>query len=136
MTISTIKKGGADTRSTKPSKIVAVDDEPSVTAFYRRVLEGAGHQVWTAHNGREGIEIISSIRPRLVILDVMMPVLQGYDVCRYVKDRFPGTKVLMLSALSRETDKRWALECGADAYLSKPVEMGEFRKAVETLLTA
>ncbi len=136
MAAPTTKKDRADTRSAKPSKIVAVDDEPSVTAFYRRVLEDAGHQVWTARNGREGIEIIPSIRPRLVILDEMMPVLRGHEVCRYVKDHFPGTKVLMSSTLCWETDERRALECGADAYLVKPVEVGELRRTVETLLTS
>jgi two-component system response regulator MprA len=122
--------------ASKPVKVVVVDDEPSVTRYCRRVLELSGYDVSVANNGKDGIERVLEAEPEVVVLDVMMPVVQGYDVCRYIKSRLPSVKVVIISALSSDRDVRWGMDAGADAYLPKPFDPSELRETVSNLLEA
>jgi DNA-binding response OmpR family regulator len=116
--------------------IIVVDDEPDFANMVKSMLEEHDYRVHTRHNGRDGIETILALRPDLVILDVLMPVIQGYDVCRYLKSQtgLCDTKVIFLSSLSKELDKRWGMTTGADAYLTKPVSSEKLIETVKSVL--
>ncbi len=102
--------------------IVVADDEADTVRLVRRIFEEKGCLVFSALEGRTAIELILTVKPDLVVLDVRMPIVQGYDVCRYIKNRGPSkkTKVLFLSGFSQEADIKWAESAGADDYLVKP----------------
>lgn len=115
--------------------VAMVDDDPAVSAVVKRILEKEGFRVLTADNGRAGLDTILAERPDLVLLDVMMPVIQGYEVCRYIRSHWQlkDTKVLFISALARLSDLEWAMKVGGDDYLSKPFEVDELLHKVRRL---
>jgi twitching motility two-component system response regulator PilH len=100
-------------------------------------LSPCGCEIHEAAEGREGIEKILSVKPDVIILDVRIPVVQGYEVCRYIK-RHPetsGAKVLMISGLMNASDREWAKSCGADATMQKPFDRDELVNKVTQLVT-
>lgn len=117
--------------------IVAVDDDADLAVFFKQTLEKEGYRVYVATNGRAALDTILEVRPDLVLVDVLMPVLQGYDVCRYLKSRGDTrrTKVIVVSSLSQEGDRRRAEEAGADGFLGKPVRLPELVSAVKSALS-
>jgi DNA-binding response OmpR family regulator len=120
----------------KPLVVVVVDDEESVTRFMKRSLEERGWEVHTAGHGKEGIESALELKPDVIFVDVRMPVVQGYEMCRYIKKN-PDTreaKVVVMSGLLSSSDKAWALNCGADDTLQKPFDGDEVVKKVEDLM--
>jgi DNA-binding response OmpR family regulator len=103
-------------------KILIVDDEPNIVMSLDFLLRKNGYEVFIARNGTEAMETIRREKPHIILLDVMMPDVDGYDVCRYVKSR-PETssaKVIFLSAKGRETDIQKGYDAGASLYLTKP----------------
>jgi DNA-binding response OmpR family regulator len=111
----------------EPFTAVVVDDEECIGRLVRRALMPYGWEVHEAREGRQGIETIMEVKPDLVILDIRIPVIQGFDVCRYVKED-PSTKaakVLMISGLITEADRRLAIHCGADDTMQKPFSAAE-----------
>jgi DNA-binding response OmpR family regulator len=119
-----------------PKRVLIVDDEPNILACLEFLLEDAGLQVQTASNGQEALDRVAAFRPDLVLLDVMMPVLNGYEVCQRLR-RDPasrGLRILMLSAKGRDVEISKGLELGADAYLTKPFATGELLAKVKELL--
>jgi DNA-binding response OmpR family regulator len=102
--------------------VVVVDDEERATKLVRQFLAPNRCEIHEARDGSEGIEVIRGVRPDVVILDVRIPGVHGYDVCRIIK-KDPDTrdaKILVISGLMSETDRKWALDCGADETLQKP----------------
>jgi CheY-like chemotaxis protein len=121
----------------EPLKIVAIDDDADMAVYYKQALEQAGYRVFVATNGRTALDTILEVRPDAVLLDILMPVLQGYDVCRYLKSRGDtrATKVIVVSSLIQESDRRRAHEAGADAFLGKPIRAPELVQAVKKALS-
>ncbi len=118
------------------AKIVAVDDDPSILELVRINLEMQGHQVFTAPEGVEGFALVQQEKPQLVILDVMMPGVDGYTVCQRIRknEETAAIPVLMLTALGVLDDKVKGFDVGADDYLVKPFEIPELLVRVRALL--
>ncbi|MDM8527461.1 response regulator [Anaerolineales bacterium HSG24] len=119
-------------------KILIVDDEAHIRLLIEQTLEeleDEGVELLTANNGAEALEIIEEEHPKLIFLDVMMPKVNGFDVCQRVKhDLKMDIYIVMLTAKGQEFDKQKGQEVGADIYMTKPFDPDElFDKAVEIL---
>lgn len=120
-------------------KILIVDDEPHIRILISQTLEeleDEGVELLTANNGEEALEIIQDEKPDLVFLDVMMPKLNGFEVCQKVKSELtmPDIYIIMLTAKGQEFDKQKGIEAGADLYMTKPFDPDEIlAKAIEVL---
>ncbi|MBF2016151.1 MAG: response regulator [Rivularia sp. T60_A2020_040] len=106
-------------------KILIVDDEANIRILMEQILEkleDEGVELLIAENGQEALEIIENQKPDLVFLDVMMPKMNGLDVCRTVKKelQIPDIYIIILTAKGQENDKEKGLEVGADLYITKP----------------
>jgi CheY-like chemotaxis protein len=119
----------------KEQVILVVDDEPYVIRSLRFVLKREGYQVETAANGKEALRKIIELRPALVILDLCLPIMDGYQVCRKVKGdpTLRDIYILVLSAKGQEHERREALSAGADHYISKPYSPKELIRYVREL---
>lgn len=117
-------------------RILIADDEPNILISLEFLMKREGHEVLLARDGREALDAIRRERPALVLLDVMMPALTGFEVCAAVKgdEALKATKVLMLTAKGRETDIAKGLAMGADAYMTKPFSTRELAERVRALL--
>jgi DNA-binding response OmpR family regulator len=115
------------------SKVLVVEDEPALVDTLEYSLRRQGYAVFTAGDGRSAIEVAQRERPDLVILDIMLPVLDGFDVCRILRQEM-NTPILMLTARTEEVDKVVGLEMGADDYMTKPFSMRELMARVKALL--
>jgi DNA-binding response OmpR family regulator len=107
------------------SRILIVDDEADLVAVLRVGLEIEGFDVIEAADGEEGLRLAREQKPALMLLDLMLPKLDGYKVCRALKfdERYKSLPILILSARSGEQDRRLALDMGADGFITKPYEM-------------
>jgi CheY-like chemotaxis protein len=117
--------------------IVVVDDSPSVRETIAFILESEGYEVHRAVNGREGIEVIRSIHPRVVLLDAMMPEMDGFDVCRRIRADAALTDihVVMLTTMGMEADRERAIEAGVNHFLTKPFDADEVLRLLEGLFS-
>ena len=115
------------------TRILLVDDERSVQTLLSYPLRKDGYQVISALDGREALERFGETRFDLVILDLMLPKLDGVEVCRQLRRR-SQVPIIMLTAKGSETDKVTGLELGADDYITKPFSMREFRSRVKAAL--
>ena len=113
--------------------IVIVEDEPAIADAIARRLRAEGFAVEVAHDGHRGVELCERIEPDLVVLDVMLPCLDGHEVCRRIQAR-RAVPVLMLTALDAETDLIVGLGVGADDYMTKPFSQRELVARVRALL--
>ena len=111
---------------TKP-RILVVDDELDLVSVLRMGLEIQGFEVIEAMDGEEGLRRARQDRPDLMVLDLMLPKMDGYKVCRALKfdDRFQNLPIIILSARSGDQDRKLALDMGADLFMTKPYEMSE-----------
>jgi DNA-binding response OmpR family regulator len=111
--------------SENPAKILIVDDEADLVSVLRFGLQVEGFEVISAFDGEEGLKLARDQRPDLVVLDLMLPKMDGYQVCRALKfdERFRSIPVFILSARSGEQDRKLAHEMGADAFVTKPYDM-------------
>ncbi len=116
-----------------PKRILVVDDEPRMIDFIRMNLELEGFQVLEARNGLDALEIIRTKLPDLVVLDVMMPQVNGFDTLRMLRE-FSSIPVIILTAKSEEDDKVQGLELGADDYVTKPFGPRELSSRVRAVL--
>ena len=119
-------------------KILVIDDNPGSMRLTGYTLEKKGYQIITASDGLEGLRKAREEHPDLIILDVMLPGLDGYEVCHQLRQK-PETAtlpILMISAKAHQDDKDIALRVGADDYLTKPVEPSTIVARVESLLTS
>jgi DNA-binding response OmpR family regulator len=115
-------------------RILVIEDEPQMLLGLRDNLELEGYEVQTAGDGEEGLARAASFSPDLVILDVMLPKKNGFDVCRELRSRSITTPIVMLTARSAETDKVLGLELGADDYVTKPFSITELLARVRAVL--
>jgi len=114
--------------------ILLVDDEPSIIQLARLYLERDGFQIQSVNDGEAALENISRERPALVVLDVMLPKLDGFEVCRRLRASNSPTAILMLTARDEDIDKILGLELGADDYLTKPFNPRELVARVKAIL--
>ncbi len=115
-------------------RILLIEDDQKLRKVLTSDLKLEGHQVATAVNGTEGLEKAIKLKPDLVILDVMLPGMSGYDVCRMMRKKGFENPVLMLTARGEETDKVVGLDLGADDYAVKPLGSMELHARVRALL--
>lgn len=107
------------------ARVLIIEDEPNMVVGLKDSCEYEGYEVSVARDGKEGLEKASAERPDLILLDVMLPVMSGIDVCRTLRARGVETPILMLTARGQETDKVVGLEVGADDYVTKPFSVRE-----------
>ena len=119
--------------STAAPRILLVDDELSVQKLLAYPLRKEGYDVIPALDGREALERLRDDNFDLVVLDVMLPRMDGFDVCRAIRSR-STVPIIMLTAKTEETDKVLGLELGADDYITKPFSVREFRSRVKAVL--
>lgn len=110
-----------------PKRILIADDEPNIVISLEYLMRRAGYEVAVAADGEAALRAVAETSPDLVILDVMLPRVNGFDVCRRLRadPRWSGLKILMLTARGRETEVARGLEVGADAYVTKPFSTRE-----------
>jgi two-component system, OmpR family, response regulator MprA len=118
---------------TQTAHVLVVDDDPRMLSMMRRVLEADGYHVVTAAEGESALDIVRRGQVNLIILDVMMPGLDGFEVCRTVR-RESVVPILMLTARDEAVDKVGGLDCGADDYVVKPFDTDELMARVRALL--
>lgn len=120
------------------ASILIADDEPNILISLEFLLKRAGYQVSLARDGQQALAAIQRDRPQLVLLDVMMPIKTGFEVCQAVRadDSLNAVRILMLSAKGRDTDLAKGLALGADAYMTKPFSTRELLQKVQDMLAA
>ena len=122
------------------SKIVIVDDEIHIRALLEQSLEELeedhGVEILSAENGLEGLEVIKEARPGLVLLDIMMPMMNGYDVCKSIREDpdLSDVKVILLTAKGQEADRERGVEVGATRYMTKPFDPDELLEIAREML--
>ena len=114
-------------------KVLVVDDNEDNANIIRDYLEARGYPITVAYRGDEAMKQFNSVKPAIVLLDVMMPGMDGWQVCRKIKTGPSGrdVRVIMVTALQDWMDKRQALETGADDYVEKPFELSKLVTVVE-----
>jgi len=117
-------------------RVLIADDEPNIVTSLEFLMEQAGMEVRVARDGQEAIDLAESFRPDLILLDVMMPVLNGYEVCQRLKSdpKLRHVRVLILSAKGRDVEVAKGRELGADGYITKPFSTRELVSKVRALL--
>jgi two-component system alkaline phosphatase synthesis response regulator PhoP len=117
-------------------RILVVDDEPNIALSLEFLLQKAGYEVAIAHNGSEALERATTFRPQLIVLDVMLPVIDGFEVCRQLRaDRLhPELRILLLTARGRAAEIERGLELGADGYMTKPFATRDLVAKIAQLL--
>jgi len=117
-------------------KVLIVDDEKNIAISVQFLMKREGFEVLVAHDGEEGLEKIRSERPDLVLLDVMMPKLDGFEVCKAVRadSELARIRIVMLTAKGREAEIEKGISLGADAYMPKPFSTSELVDKVNKLL--
>jgi DNA-binding response OmpR family regulator len=117
----------------QPGRIVVVDDDPTVADVVGRYLIRDGHTVQSVRDGQEALRLIAMHPPDLVVLDLMLPGIDGLEVCRRLRERWP-IPVVMLTALGDENDRLAGFEIGADDYVTKPFSPRELAMRVRSVL--
>ena len=118
------------------SKILVVEDSPTYLRKIADFLQGLGYEVITAIDGEEALEKAVRENPSLIVLDVILPKKNGFQVCRQLKTS-PATqniKILMMTSKSQDSDRFWGIKQGADDYMTKPYEDEELLSNIDTLL--
>lgn len=120
----------------KSQKILLVDDDPTILISLEFLMRKNGFDVLVARNGTEALELLNACLPDLTLLDIMMPDVDGYEICRHIKTskKLKHSKVIFLSAKTRDSDIRKGYELGADLYVTKPFSTKDLVKKVEVLL--
>jgi len=123
---------GADNQSLPRSdqtagmaRILIVEDDAVLALGLQDALQGAGYQTHTAHTGTDGLRLADACKPDLILLDVMLPRMSGFEVCKRLRDQGNKTHIIMLTSKAEETDKVLGLELGADDYVTKPFGVRE-----------
>jgi DNA-binding response OmpR family regulator len=117
-------------------KILIVDDEQDIVESLKFVLEGNDYTCYCAYNGEDGLKLAKELMPDLIILDVMMPRINGYKISRLLKfdSKYKDIPILMVTARSQEEDKLIGEETGADEYITKPFDLDEVLQTVNKYL--
>lgn len=117
-------------------KVLIADDEPNIVISLEFLMENCGYEVRVVHNGNEALQQAEIFKPDLILLDVMLPLRNGFDVCRKIRENtdFQATKIIMLTAKGRDIEVTKGLSLGADAYVTKPFGTKELLAQVRKLL--
>jgi two-component system alkaline phosphatase synthesis response regulator PhoP len=126
----------ADRGGDVTGKILIADDEPSIVVALEYLLQRSGYEVLLARNGDEALRQVEEHVPDLVLLDVMMPLRSGYDVCKRIRERaeWQHIKIVMLSAKGRDAEVNTGMAAGADLYVTKPFATRELVEKIRGLL--
>ena len=117
-------------------RILLIDDEDDILEFVKYNLERDGYEVFTAANGAEGLNVALRVKPHLILLDMMMPVLDGIETCKAIRNS-PALKIVMvvfLSAVGSEETQLQGYNAGADDYINKPIKMNILRSRGQAIL--
>jgi DNA-binding response OmpR family regulator len=120
-----------------PASVLIADDDPNILRALSFLMEREGHVVRTAADGRQALDAVEQEKPDLVLLDLMMPRANGYEVCRALRSN-PGhadVRIIMLTAKGRDADEQAGLALGADAYITKPFAIGDVTECVARVLS-
>lgn len=122
--------------NTHPKQILIVDDEPNVVVSLEFLMEQAGYDVHVATTGEEAIELIPHVHPDLILLDIMLPGISGFEICRWVRESsdWSDIKIIMLTAKGRDVDVAKGFALGADAYITKPFSTRDLMAEVRETL--
>jgi two-component system phosphate regulon response regulator PhoB len=117
-------------------KILIIEDDKDIVEMLKYNLMEEGYDIFTSLNGEDGIALARKERPNIIILDIMLPIIDGFEVCRMIKndDITAGIPIIILSAKSQETDKIVGLELGADDYVTKPFSPRELIARIRAIL--
>ena len=116
------------------AKILVVEDEIPILTGIRDNLEMEGYEVATATDGEQALEIVSQFKPDLIVLDIMLPKIDGFEICRKLRENKSNASVVIVSAKKEETDKVYGLDLGADDYVTKPFSVMEFLARIKAVL--
>ncbi len=116
--------------------ILIADDEPNIVISLEYLLQRDGYQVRVARNGQEALDAIRASPPDLLLLDVMLPLVSGFEVCQKLRDNpaLAGLRIVMLTAKGRDVEMSKGLALGADAYVTKPFSTQDLLAQIRTLL--
>ncbi|HSD61182.1 MAG TPA: response regulator [Burkholderiales bacterium] len=119
-----------------PKKVLIADDEPNIVMSLEFLMQRAGYQVQVASNGEEALKFATELPPDLMLLDVMLPRMSGFEVCQKVRDNpaCGAVKIIMLTAKGRDTEMAKGLAMGADAYVTKPFSTKDLLAQVKQIL--
>jgi DNA-binding response OmpR family regulator len=117
----------------KAQQILIVDDDPAICKFVKANLEARNYEVLLAADGEEALDVLDHELPDLILLDIMMPKIDGFEVCRRIRE-WSNIPIIMLSAREGEMDKVKCLDCGADDYLTKPFSLRELLSRIKAVL--
>jgi len=119
-------------------RVLLVDDEPSIVKMVGKRLEVEGFEVLIAMDGQEGLTKAQAQQPDLIILDLMLPKLNGYEVCTMLKQdtRYQKIPIVLFTAKAQEKDEQLGMDCGANAYVRKPFRAQELLDKMRSLLPA
>lgn len=117
-------------------KILLVDDDPNILISLEFLMRKSGYDVLIARNGTEALELLNENAPDLTLLDIMMPDVDGYEICKHIKSskKLKHSKVVFLSAKTKESDIQRGYKLGADLYVTKPFSTKELVKKIDELL--
>lgn len=116
------------------AKVLVVEDEEPIRRFITLNLSAAGYEVGEAETGEKALAMLGSFRPDVIVLDLMLPGIDGFEVCRQVREKMPETFVIMLTAKGQDSDKILGLELGADDYMVKPFNPIELTARIKARL--
>lgn len=118
------------------AKILIVDDSPSQIAILKKIVEELGHSVVTAEDGQKGVEAAKAELPDLILMDVVMPNLNGFQATRTIsKEKTTAhIPVILVTTKDQETDRVWGMRQGAKAYVTKPVDKGQLASTINQYL--
>lgn len=119
-----------------PKQILIVDDEPSIIVALQFLMEQNGYKTIVAFSGEEAMEAVAQHRPDLILLDIMLPVVDGFEVCQRVRENpeWKDIRIVMVTALGSEVNVTKGLDLGADAYITKPFSNAELVAKVRELI--
>jgi twitching motility two-component system response regulator PilH len=119
-------------------KVLIVDDSPAQLLNICRIIERAGHKALVAHSGEEAIELANEEKPQLILMDIIMPGMNGYQATRRLSrdERTRDIPVIMVSSRNTETDRAWGMRQGAKDYLTKPVDDNTLLNAISSAMAA
>lgn|SRR5699024_419029 len=118
----------------KAKKIIIVEDEPSLVFTLEDTLNSEGYEVFTTDEGQEAINLVDQEKPNLMILDLMLPGMSGFEICQEIRDKDFMLPIIILTARDQEVDKIKGLNMGADDYMTKPFSVKELLARIQALL--
>lgn len=117
-------------------KVLIVDDDPNILMSLEFLMRKSGYVVFIARNGKEALELLDFNMPDIALLDIMMPDVDGYEICRYVKKnkKLKACKIVFISAKTRESDIQKGYDAGADLYITKPFSTRQLMAKIQELV--